>query len=61
MFSKDIKHYRPTPRTIQDVFGPYHQSRIIEIGYRRKFDRAFTVLGTLAAGIILGLLCAWRG
>ncbi|WP_233854040.1 hypothetical protein [Paraburkholderia sp. HD33-4] len=33
MFSRDVKHCRPTPRTINQAFGPYAE---IQIGRRRE-------------------------
>lgn len=58
MFSKDAKHYRPTPRTVQQAFGPYHRS---DIAHCRKHERLIAVVGTLIVGVILGLLIGWRG
>jgi len=28
MFSRDIRHARPTPRTLQQAFGPYQKLNI---------------------------------
>ena len=57
MFSRDFKHYRPTPRTIEQAFGAYHR---YDIAHCRKHERLVAVIGTLVAGVILGLLFGWR-
>jgi hypothetical protein len=57
MFSKDPKHNRPTPRSIQQAFGPYHKMRV----EKPESHGVFTVFGMLVLGIIFGLLLAWRG
>ena len=59
MFSRDPKHYRPTPRSIQQAFGPYH--RMPEIRTCRKHERLCVIVGVLFLGAVYGLLFAWRG
>lgn len=58
MFSRDPKHYRPTPRTIQQAFGPYHK---FEIEKCRKHERLVITVGVIALGVLFGLLFGWRG
>lgn len=57
MFSNDPKHYRATPRTTGEAFGPYHN---FAPSGRRK-SRLWTALGVVACGAVLGLLVGWRG
>ena len=57
MFSRDNKHYRRTPRTIQEVFGAYHR---YDITVCRKHELLCLIVAALVmAGI--GLLIGWRG
>jgi hypothetical protein len=58
MFSRDNKHYRPTPRTTQEAFGPYsrYQSK-----KQARNDILQVALGVLALGVTYGLLFGWRG
>jgi hypothetical protein len=58
MFSRDNRHYRATPRTIQEAFGPYHR---YDIEICRKHERLIATVGALFVGIIFGLLFGWRG
>lgn len=58
MFSKDNRHYRPTPRSVSEAFGPYH---CYDIDYCRKHERLIAIAGVLIVGVILGLLFGWRG
>lgn len=58
MFSKDNRHYRTTPRTISEAFGPYHR---FDIAYCRKWEKRTAIAGVLIAGIFFGLLMGWRG
>lgn len=58
MFSRDNRHYRPTPRTIAEAFGAYHRC---DIAVCRKHERLIAVVGVIAAGVLLGLLIGWRG
>lgn len=57
MFSKDPKHNRPTPRSIQQAFGPYHRMP----AEKRDTHGVLTIFGTVVLGVIFGLLLAWRG
>lgn len=59
MFSKDLKHYRATPRTLNEAFGPYHS--FIEREQRVRKDILCAALGVIALGIVYGLLIGWRG
>jgi len=53
MFSRDVKHYRPTPRTINQAFGPYHS--FSPRAYRRTQAHVYmAALGVLALGIWYG-------
>lgn len=53
MFSKDIKHYHPTPRTMQQAFGPYHSFSVR--AYRKSQAHVLcAALGVIALG-------AWYG
>lgn len=58
MFSRDFKHYRATPRTIQEAFGAYHR---YDIAHCRKHERLVAIVGVLIVGAIYGLLFGWRG
>ena len=60
MFSQDPKHYRSTPRTTQQAFGPYSRAHF----ENRKHERGgmlFTLLAIVVIGVYFGLLLAWRG
>jgi hypothetical protein len=57
MFSRDNKHNRRTPRTIQEAFGAYHR---YDITVCRKHELLCLIAAALVmAGI--GLLIGWRG
>jgi hypothetical protein len=56
MFSRDPKHYRPTPRSVQQAFGPYHQ--LHEIRTCRRHERLCAVAGVIVLGVIYGILFA---
>jgi hypothetical protein len=58
MFSKDTKHYRATPRTIQQAFGAYHR---YDIAVCKKHERLCAAIGVLIVGVVFGLLIGWRG
>lgn len=58
MFSRDSKHYRPTPRTTSEAFGPYH---FYESKKQARRDVISVALGVIALGIVYGLLFGWRG
>lgn len=63
MFSRDPKHYRPTPRTTSEAFGPYHeflrdQKRLRNLEFLSNIS---PILGVLIVGIVYGLLFGWRG
>jgi hypothetical protein len=51
MFSRDIRHARPTPRTLQQAFGPYSKIRIPQ---RRSkvVDALYVVLYGVAVGAV---------
>jgi hypothetical protein len=57
MFSRDNKHYRPTPRTIQQAFGPYARFHREAIRESRK-DVLGAVIGILILGVIYGFFLA---
>jgi hypothetical protein len=57
MFSRDAKHNRPTPRTIQQAFGAYHR---YDIAACRKHERLCLVAAIVVMALI-GLLIGWRG
>lgn len=56
MFSRDPKHYRSTPRTIQDAFGPYHRMQAAQTC--RKHERLCAIVGVVIVGVIYGLMLA---
>jgi hypothetical protein len=58
MFSRDAKHYRRTPRTTSEAFGPYahYQSR-----KQARNDIIQVALSVVALGVVYGLLFGWRG
>lgn len=55
MFSKDNRHYRATPRTVSEAFGPYH---CYDNSVCRKHERLIAVVGVIVVGVIYGLLFA---
>jgi len=57
MFSKDNKHYRATPRTTSEAFGPYHRFA----PPAPPVSKLWTVVGVLLIGAAFGLLIGWRG
>ena len=59
MFSKDNRHYRPTPRTLNEAFGPYHNFQAIKTC--RKHERLCVIAGVIVLGMVYGLLMGWRG
>lgn len=58
MFSKDRKHYRPTPRTMNEAFGPYHVYRPYD---QRKADANIicAAVGVIILGASYGLMFVW--
>jgi hypothetical protein len=58
MFSRDSKHYRPTPRTTSEAFGPYHKYQSVK---QARWDFIQVALGVIALGVVYGLLFGWRG
>lgn len=58
MFSRDSKHYRATPRTLQQAFGPYSK---YDVAHCRKHERLVAAVGVIFVGILLGLLLGWQG
>lgn len=57
MFSRDPKHYRATPRTISEAFGPYAKFAPPPA----KRDKWLTIAGVVLVGAAFGLLIGWRG
>jgi hypothetical protein len=57
MFSRDNKHNRPTPRTIQQAFGAYHR---YDIAVCRKHER-LCLVAAIVVMVLIGLLIGWRG
>jgi hypothetical protein len=51
MFSKDAKHYRQTPRTVQEAFGAYHR---LDMEHFRKYERLTAIVGVLIVGAFFG-------
>ncbi len=60
MFSQDPKHYRSTPRTTQQAFGPYSRAHF-ENRKRECWSMLLTVVTIVVIGAYFGLLLAWRG
>lgn len=69
MFSRDNRHYRATPRSIQQAFGP-HTDSFISDSDRREFNRrrwidiasmAACTLGSIACAIAIGVMLGWQG
>jgi hypothetical protein len=61
MFSRDPKHNRPTPRTIQQEFGPYADFKFQPVSRRQLIkERIYAGVGVAVVGIILGGM-AWLG
>jgi hypothetical protein len=58
MFSRDPKHYRPTPRTIQSAFGPHH-SFTPYAKRRARADIICATLGILGLGVVYALEWMW--
>jgi len=65
MFSKDSKHYRPTPRTTQQAFGPYAEYREDrQFRLQRWVDiatMAACTFGAIACAAAIGLMFGWNG
>jgi hypothetical protein len=59
MFSRDLKHYRATPRTTSEAFGPYHSFQ--QSHRRTKLGILCAAAGVIALGVVYGFLFAWRG
>lgn len=59
MFSRDKRHYRAAPRTMNEAFGPY--ARFEEIRFYRRHERLIAAAGVILLGVIYGLLTGWRG
>jgi len=55
MFSRDTKHYRQTPRTVQEAFGAHHR---LDMEHFRKYERLTAIVGVVFVGVIFGLLFA---
>jgi hypothetical protein len=55
MFSRDPKHYRPTPRSLNEAFGPYHR---LDIAVCRKHERLCAIVGVIFCGVLLGIALA---
>lgn len=55
MFSRDNRHYRATPRSTQQAFGPYHR---FDIAVCKRHERLCAVAGVIVIGVIYGLLFA---
>lgn len=58
MFSRDPKHYRPMPRTIQQAFGPYHRFNVYQ-KRRAQIDMICAGLGVLGLGAMYGAMWYW--
>jgi hypothetical protein len=58
MFSKDNRHYRPVPRTIQQAFGPHH-SFTPYAKRRTRADIICAALGVLGLGVVYALEWVW--
>lgn len=60
MFSRDPKHYRATPRNLNEAFGPYASPLLTEAKKQARRDMIHVALGVVALGIVYGLLFGWR-
>lgn len=69
MFSRDNSHYHPTPRSIQQAFGP-HADSYISPSERRDFNRqrlidiaclAACTLGAFVIAGLIGVMLGWNG
>ena len=56
MFSRDNRHYRPTPRTTQQAFGAYHN--FYTTNTPKKHERLVAIVGVLFVGALFGYLFA---
>lgn len=54
MFDKDIRHFRPTPRSLNDAFGPYARLSV----HKRK-PRISARLWVIAYGVAVAFI--WYG
>lgn len=62
MFSRDVKHYHPTPRRLdQSKFGPNARLSIAKSAWRDAFDMAVIVVVTVGLAAAIGFLLAARG
>jgi hypothetical protein len=58
MFSRDNRHYRKTPRTVQDAFGPYHR---FDIAVCKRHERLCAIVGVIVLGVLFAVELWWRG
>lgn len=66
MFSRDIKHYRATPRTTSEAFGPYAEYQPdLRIERRERLidllGMAASLIGAATLAVAIGLLVGWLG
>ena len=60
MFSKDVRHYAPTPRRLSESkFGP--DARLDTTPRLSAFDKFMAVMGVISIGAAIGLLMGWNG
>jgi hypothetical protein len=52
MFDRDCRHYRSTPRSLNDAFGPYARLSV----HQKRKPRIAPVLWILAYGFAIGAL-----
>jgi hypothetical protein len=58
MFSRDNKHYRATPRTTQQAFGPYHRFQMPPAPKQHAWDIVACAVGVILLGALYGYLFA---
>lgn len=60
MFSKDNRHYRSTPRSIQQAFGPYAKLDTGVVVCKRH-ERLCAIVGVIVLGVVFAVELWWRG
>ena len=66
MFSRDIKHYRATPRSTSEAFGPYaeYQPDLRAERRERLIDllcMAASLIGAATIAVAIGVMIGWLG
>ena len=62
MFSRDVRHYAPTPRRLSESkFGPDSRLDIAKPAWVDAGDMILALVGAVAIAAAIGFMLAWRG